>query len=239
MSDSRADEANWTAWTVLAAAYDAFRDNYIPLVATTLVWLLPAIGLDPLGVHFAVVLAVEFLIASFLLIALAPGAAESLLDHPVRLGECLSLSLTRLRPAALAVATIQLAAVGVGFALLVLPGLYLMSVWSVAGAALIPEGGRPMAAFRRSLQLTRGRVLRIMLTMVLYIFIVVVLSAGFRILLAALPGIDASWIRLTVWLVDAMFIALSACLTTVIYCLLRYDKDGTTLELVAASLHPD
>lgn len=239
MSDRRADEANWTVWTALAAAYDAFRDNYIPLVATTLIWLLPAIGLDVLGVNRGVVIAVEVLIGSFLLISLAPGAAESLLDHPVRLSDCLMHSLQCLRPGALALAFLQAAGVVVGLALLIVPGLYLISVWSVASAAFIPEGRRPLAAFRRSLWLTRGRLLRIVLTAILFIVLVALLSAGFRVLLSAIPGFGATYGRLVIWLVDASFIALTACLTTVIYCLLRFDKEGTTLELVTASMHPD
>ncbi len=239
MSYRRADEANWTVWTALAAAYDAFRDNYIPLVATTLIWLVPAIGLDALGVNYRVVIAVELFIGSFLMISLAPAAAESLLDHPVRLRDCLMHSLHCLRPGALILAVLQLAGVLLGLALLILPGLYLLSVWSVASAGFIPEGRRPMAALRRSLWLTRGRVMRIMLTLVLFILIAVILSSGFRILLAVVPDFNVTYGRLVVWVVDAMFISLSACLTTVIYCLLRFDKEGTTLELVTASLHPN
>lgn len=239
MSDRRADEANWTVWTALSAAYDAFRDNYIPLVATTLIWLLPAIGLDVLGASRGVVVAVELLIASFLLISLAPGAAESLLDHPVRLSDCLMHSLQCLRPGALALAFLQLAGVVVGLALLIVPGLYLISVWSVASAAFIPEGRRPLAAFRRSLWLTRGRIMRILVTAIVFIVLVVILSAGLRIILSVIPNFEATYTRLVVWLIDAIFISLTACLTTVIYCLLRFDKEGTTLELVTASLHPD
>ena len=57
MSVSRSDDGDWTVLTALSAAYDAFRDNYIPLVATTMVWLLPAIVLDFVGASRTVVVA--------------------------------------------------------------------------------------------------------------------------------------------------------------------------------------
>lgn len=238
MSLSRADDGNWTVLTALGAAYDAFRDNYFPLVATAMVWLLPAIALDLLGFSHTLVVVVELLIAAVLTMALAPAITESLLGHPIPLTDSLMLSVKRLRPSSFVLAPILLLGVAGGFVLLILPGLYMLAIWSVAAPVLIAERMGPMAALGRSMALTRGRVLRIVLVIALFAFIVVFVGAGFKILLAWVPDSQgAIWVRLLVWVLDAVFISVSACLTTVLYCLLRFDKEGITLELVTDSLH--
>ncbi|MBM3679176.1 MAG: hypothetical protein FJW96_15085, partial [Actinobacteria bacterium] len=46
-------------------------------------------------------------------------------------------------------------AIGVGFMLLVIPGLFLLTIWSVIAPSIVVEGKRVPEAFSRSLQLVR------------------------------------------------------------------------------------
>jgi hypothetical protein len=46
--------------------------------------------------------------------------------------------------------------VGIGFVLLVVPGLFLMTIWAVIAPAIVVEGKRVREAFGRSRQLVRG-----------------------------------------------------------------------------------
>jgi hypothetical protein len=232
------DDANWTALTALKGTYDAFRDNYGPFIATGMIWLLPVVILETMGVNGRVLLALEFLIGGLLLTGLAPSVAESLLGHPVPLRDCLVTTVTRLRPGSPVLAAVLLLAVAGALMLFVLPGIYLAAAWSVAAPAMTAEKLGVTAALRRSMILTRGRLLRVGGTVVLYTIIVFFLVMGGKILGVTMDGADSSgWTRVVGFIVDAIVLALTPCLTTCLYGLLRFDKEGITLELVTDTLH--
>lgn len=104
----------------------------------------------------------------------APVAIAHAQDRRIGLGAVLPPLIARL-PALLVLSLIVGAATAVGFALLV-PGLVLYAVWSVAGAAAAAEGSGPIAALRRSWRLTRGARLKV---------------AGFRVLIT---GLYLGWV---------------------------------------------
>jgi hypothetical protein len=238
MTWNRADDADWSALTVLTATYDAFRDNYVPFVATTMIWLMPTFLLDGLGVSPRVVVLYEFLVGGLLVMGMAPSVAESLLGHPVPLRDCLLFTVTKLRPGSLALVVIVQLAVGGALLLLVLPGLWLLAAWSVAGPALTAEKLSVTAALRRSMTLTRGRIVRVAIAVTAFALIAFFLIMGGRIAGTAVSGPeDPTGARLMAFVVDAIVMALVPCLTTVLYSLLRFDKEGITLELVTDTLH--
>ena len=233
-----ADDANWNALTALRGTYDAFRDNYAPFIATAMIWLMPVFILETIGIDGRVLLALEFFVGGLLLMGLAPSVAESLLGHPVPLRDCLMMTVTRIRPGALALAAVILLGIAGALALFVLPGLYLAAAWSVAAPAMMAEKVGITGALRRSMILTRGRLLRVASTVVLYAIIVFFLIMGGRILGAAVAGTEESgWPRMVGFVVDAIVLALTPCLTTALYALLRFEKEGITLELVTDTLH--
>lgn len=232
------DDADWNALTALKATYDAFRDNYVPLIATSMIWLMPTFILDALGFGPRALVAYEMIVGGLLLMGLAPSVAESLLGHPVPVRDCLVMSVKRLRPGSLPLVLIMMFAIGGALVLLVLPGILLAAAWCVAAPVKAAEKAGVTAALRRSMVLTRGRMFRIASVVVLYATVVFFLVMGGKVLAGTVSSPDdQTFARLIGFVVDATLLALTPCLTTVLYALLRFEKEGITLELVTDTLH--
>ncbi len=80
--------------------------------------------------------------------------------RPATIGQCLSVAATR-GPEILGLAILNMLAVGLGFLLCITPGVILACGFFIAGPALIIEKLNPIAAMRRSWQLTDGYKLAI------------------------------------------------------------------------------
>ena len=237
MTAYHAEDADWSVLTALKSAYDAYRDNYVPLTAVAMIWLMPIFLLEALQVNPRLQVLYVFVVGALLMIGLAPSVSESLLGHPVRLGECLVMSFTKLRLTAPMLALIMVLGVAGALVLLVLPGLYLLAAWSVAGPVMAAEKLGATTALRRSMILTRRRIFRVGSVVVIWSVIVFFLVMGGQVLAAAIATETLQWSRLIGFIVQSMLLALTACLATVLYCLLRFDKEGITLELVSDTLH--
>ncbi len=57
-------------------------------------------------------------------------------------------------------------AIAVGFVLLVVPGLFLLTIWAVTAPAIVIEDKGPIAAFGRSSELTKGQRVNVFLTII-------------------------------------------------------------------------
>jgi hypothetical protein len=66
--------------------------------------------------------------------------------------------------------------VTIGFVLLVVPGLILLTFWSVGAPAIVVEGVGPIDAFRRSWQLVRGNAWPVFGTLVVVFLIVILIG---------------------------------------------------------------
>jgi len=85
--------------------------------------------------------------------------------------------------------------VGIGFFLLVIPGLILLTFWSVGAPAIVVEGIGPIDAFGRSRRLVRGNAWAVFGTLL----VVLLITIGIWIVLAAIAtpigdGEVATWI---------------------------------------------
>lgn len=67
--------------------------------------------------------------------------------------------------------------VGIGFILLIIPGLFLITIWSVTAPAIVIEGVGPLESFGRSRELVRGEGWSVFATVVVVWLIAVVLAA--------------------------------------------------------------
>ena len=238
MTQNHADDSDWSALTALKAAYDAFHDNYMPLMATSMIWLLPTFALEALGFGTRALVALEFITGGLLLIGLAPAVAESLLGHPIPLRDCLVTSFTRLRLGSLPLVIVMLFSIAGALVLFVLPGIYLLAAWSVAAPVMAAEKAGVTTALHRSMTLTRGRMFRVATVVVTYAIIAFFLVMGGQVLAAAVaPPDEPAWALVVAFLVDAILISLTSCVSTALYALLRFEKEGITLELVTDTLH--
>jgi hypothetical protein len=67
--------------------------------------------------------------------------------------------------------------VTIGFILLIIPGLILITFWSVGAPAIVAEGAGPIEAFGRSWRLVRGDAWSVFLA--LLVVLVIVIAIGF------------------------------------------------------------
>jgi hypothetical protein len=85
--------------------------------------------------------------------------------------------------------------VAIGFLLLIVPGLILITLWSVGAPAIVVEGIGPIDAFKRSQRLVRGDAWAVFGTLLVVLLIVIVI--GFVLSAIANPignGEASTWI---------------------------------------------
>lgn len=172
------------------------------------------------------------------------------LDRFVSIGSAFSAA----RGSMLRVILITLAigiAAGIGLIFLIVPGVYLWLMWSLAIPVTVLEGGGLNASTRRSKNLTRGCRGQIFLIYLLLIVLAIVTGFIFQIPL----GIVAAMMRIrgAVGVLPAMtavsaignFISTSLVgpLATIALTLIYYDqrvrKEGFDLQLMMANLQPN
>jgi hypothetical protein len=113
-----------------------------------------------------------------------------------------------------------LSAIGivVGFVFLIVPGLILMTFWSVVGPVVVLERSGVIAAFGRSQELVRGHGWRVFGVLILIILLALVASI---IVAAVASGLGDAGQTILSWVVSMITAPLSALLTSVLYFALR------------------
>ncbi|WP_159995585.1 hypothetical protein [Roseomonas sp. 18066] len=136
---------------------------------------------------------------------------------------------------ALGAAILMLLGIGLGFLLLVIPGLMLVCIWAVTVPAAVVERPGAVAALRRSRALTRGHRWRIFGLLVFYGIISVVLSAIPAVLAFALIGTSFYWVD---GVLQAVLSSVSATIgatgSAAIYAELRRLQEGAGPESLAS-----
>jgi hypothetical protein len=122
-------------------------------------------------------------------------------------------------------------AVGIGFVFLIVPGLILLTFWSVGAPAIVVEGLGPIEAFGRSWRLVRGNAWSVFGALLLIFLIVLVIQ--FVISAIATPIADVALV---------IAVVLGAALTAPIYSLavsiLYFDLGGGDRAAPAAAAEP-
>jgi hypothetical protein len=109
-------------------------------------------------------------------------------------------------------------AVGVGLVLVIVPGLYLMTIWAVAAPSLVIERQGVMAAFRRSRELVRGHgwqvfgVILVVIGLTLVVGILVVVLAS---------GLGNGGVAVVQWAADVIVSPFTALVSAILYFSLR------------------
>jgi hypothetical protein len=120
-----------------------------------------------------------------LLTALAGAFVQSGVAHaldnweeyePASFGDCLTAGIRYFLPM-FGLNIVWGLAVGLGLVLLVVPGIFLIIIWSTTVPALVNEGTGVGGAFTRSSALTKGHRLEILITLI--IFMIIHLMLGF------------------------------------------------------------
>ncbi len=166
----------FTAGRLIQRSLLIFRSGFVPFATLALIFYSPIVLLQllvpvqvPPGSDLGSMLlagpGMILLIANVVLIPVASAAVVfgvflGLRGKPATIGQCISVAATR-GPAILGLAILNLLAVGLGFLLCITPGVILTCGLFIAGPVLIVEQLDPIAAMRRSWQLTDGYKLTI------------------------------------------------------------------------------
>lgn len=118
--------------------------------------------------------------------------------------------------------------VGIGFILLVIPGLILLVIWSVVAPVMVLERPRIFAAFGRSRELVRGNGWNVFGVFVLVFVAVIVISIAAGLASSPLGSVGRALVQ---WAVNAALAPLTALSASVLYFALRrqpYRTSGPT-----------
>jgi len=178
---------------VLGEAWATYRTHArhfisIAFVLYLVAALLQALFVTLLGVIGTFVAAVVGIVAAFLLQAAPVKAVEDVRDGRADLS--LTDTLQAARPAVPRVAAASiLASIAIvfGFALLVLPGLVLLTIWCLIVPVIVLEGVGVGGSFRRSFALVKPYAMQVFLTLILVFLVLLVANLAIGLILAALP----------------------------------------------------
>jgi hypothetical protein len=141
-----------------------------------------------LGVVGALLAAIVSIVAAFLLQAALIKAVEDVRDGRVDLSIRETLDAARPFIARVAGASILAAlGIGIGLVLLLVPGLFLLTIWCLIVPVIVLEGVGVGAAFGRSRELVRGHGWQVFGTIVVVFALFIVIGIVLGLVLAALP----------------------------------------------------
>ena len=106
----------------------------------------------------------------------------------------------------------------VGFLLLIVPGLFLMTIWSVVGPVTVLERPGVFAAFSRSRELVRGFGWQVFGVLVVIILLAIVVGIVVSAITSGLGDVGET---IASWVANVITAPLAALLTSVLYFALR------------------
>jgi len=159
------------------------------------------------------------------------GAFQDMRGRPAGLGESLTKGLARFVPILLLAICMGTCFI-LGFALLIVPGFILLTMWAVAAPACVVERLGPLQSMGRSRELTKGCRWK-----VFGIIILLALVSGTigNVLEKVLTPMAGNIVGLSaIWIWNAVYGTYSAIVTAVMYHDLRVAKEGIDIEQMAA-----
>ena len=129
-------------------------------------------------------------VAAFLLQATLVKAVQDVRDGraDMSIRETVSAALPYLGPVAGA-AILAAVAISIGLLLLLVPGLFLITIWAVIVPVIVIERSGVLASFGRSRQIVRGRGWHVFGTLVLVYIIMLVVDIVLGVIFSALPHV--------------------------------------------------
>lgn len=106
-------------------------------------------------------------------------------------------------------------AVGIGFVLIIIPGLILLTLWAVCQPSIVVEGRGPIEAFGRSYQLVKGQAWTVFGILVCVFLIMVVAAIIAGVIGAAIGGVVGAIIVSV--LILLLFMPISALVASVLF----------------------
>jgi hypothetical protein len=132
-------------------------------------------------------------VAAFLLQATLVKAVQDVRDGraDMSISETVSAALPYIGPVAGA-SILAAIAISIGLLLLIVPGLFLITIWAVIVPVIVIERAGVLASFGRSRELVRGRAWHVFGTLVLVYLIMLVVNIVLGLIFRALPHVLGS-----------------------------------------------
>jgi MFS family permease len=159
------------------------------------------------------------------------AAFQTMRGRAANLGDSLKVGLGRFVPIILMAILLGLL-VGLGFILLVVPGVILFTMWYVAAPACVVERKGPWASMKRSAELTKGHRWKVFGLLLLMMVIGIVGSSMVSLLSALIGGSILNFITTVLW--GGFWGAAAAIAVVVAYHDLRVAKEGVDIEQISA-----
>ena len=97
-------------------------------------------------------------------------------------------------PAVIAAGVLAAIGIGIGFILLIVPGLFLLTIWSMLVPVIVIEGRAAGESFTRSREVVKGNGWSVFALIIITFLLVGVASAVIRLVFAPLPDFLDAWI---------------------------------------------
>ncbi|MDQ6432802.1 glycerophosphoryl diester phosphodiesterase membrane domain-containing protein [Mesorhizobium sp. LHD-90] len=176
---------------------------------------------------------IYLVLASILQAALVRTTIEDLNGQQPTFADALSRGIAVLLPI-IGLLFLMYLGIGIGFVLLIIPGLYLLIRWSAAVPALVHERLGVLESMRRSSELTKGSRWRIFGLFVILIVAIWILQLVLGLLaLAIMPILGTVLATALVAVLSAVTSVIASIAMAVAYVELRYVKEGTDVKQLA------
>ena len=215
---------------VLSEAWEMYKTYAKHLLAIAFViYVIAAIVaalLSLAGTFGSLLGAVVSIVAAFLLQATLVKAVQDVRDGRVdmSIGETVRAATPYIGAVALASILAGIAIV-IGLALVIVPGLYLITIWAVIVPVIVIERSGALAAFGRSRQLVRGRGWHVFATLVLVYVILLVVDLVLGLIFSALPHVLGSGLSQVIS--GTLISPFLALVVTLVYYRLSASAPGT------------
>ncbi len=232
-----------SATEIIDASFQLLRRHYTPLVAIAVVALLPYIILvavtgsaAPESASAVLVFIAQWLCAALAEAAVILGVSDAYIDGNVDIQRALANTAGRL-PTIILAGILRGIAIAVGLIALLFPGIYVMlRTFAIIPVVVLEE--RPAGeSFRRSWDLAKGEVWKILGTMLLawLIFMVLYMLLVFTVgVVAGLVGsVNERMTSVVVAVLLALVYPITGVVTTLLYYDIRVRREGYDLELMA------
>lgn len=217
---------------VFERIFQIYKDQFTLLIPAALVVFVPVAIISGLiyagdvGVLGALLVAALATIATYWFQGMVVEAAEDILDgrrdHTV--GSLLR-SVTPVLGALIVVGILAGIAIGIGLLLLIVPGLFLLTIWAVLAPVVVLEKKSAFEAFGRSRELVKGHGWQVFGVIVVLFLLQFIVSA---VIQAIANGVSDSFAAFAVsdLIVRLLVAPLSALAAAVLYFELRGRKEG-------------
>jgi uncharacterized membrane protein len=159
------------------------------------------------------------------------GAFQDMRGRPVNLSDSVNAALARFFPI-LGVTLLAAILTGIGFMLLIIPGLILLTMWFVGVPACMVERTGPWQSLVRSAELTKGHRWKVFGIILLFYLATGIIGQIIAVVVASIGGLLVGTIVTALW--NTVVYAFFAVFVVVTYYELRSTKEGIDIEQIAS-----